>query len=75
MRIEREVIITILDDSEAKMNDGDLVLYTTKSSPYATLAYFKGLNDRGNIVLADFATNEEYAKAPANFVTFKKAEL
>lgn len=75
MRIEREVIITILDDSEAKLNDGDLVLYTTKSSPYATLAYFKGLNDRGNIVLADFATNEEYAKAPANFVTFKKAEL
>ena len=75
MRIEREVIITILDDSEAKLNDGDLILYTTKSSPYATLAYFKGLNDRGNIVLADFATNEEYAKAPANFVTFKKAEL
>lgn len=75
MRIEREVIITILDDSEAKLNDGDLVLYTTKSSPYATLAYFKGLNDRGNIVLTDFATNEEYAKAPANFVTFKKAEL
>ena len=75
MRIEREVIITILDDSGAKMNDGDMVLYTTKSSPYATLAYFKGLNDRGNIVLTDFATNEEYAKAPANFVTFKKAEL
>lgn len=75
MRIEREVIITILDDSEAKLNDGDLILYTTKSSPYATLAYFKGLNDRGNIVLTDFATNEEYAKAPANFVTFKKAEL
>ena len=75
MRIEREIIITILDDSEAKLNDGDLILYTTKSSPYATLAYFKGLNDRGNIVLADFATNEEYAKAPANFVTFKKAEL
>ena len=75
MRIEREVIITILDDSEAKLNDGDLVLYTTKSSPYATLAYFKGLNDRGNIALTDFATNEEYAKAPANFVTFKKAEL
>ena len=75
MRIEREVIITILDDNGAKMDDGDLVLYTTKSSPYATLAYFKGLNDRGNIVLADYATNEEYAKAPANFVTFKKAEL
>ena len=75
MRIEREVIITIMDDSEAKLNDGDLILYTTKSSPYATLAYFKGLNDRGNIVLTDFATNEEYAKAPANFVTFKKAEL
>ena len=75
MRIEREVIITILDDSEAKLNEGDMVLYTTKSSPYATLAYFKGLNDRGNIVLADYATNEEYAKAPANFVTFKKAEL
>ena len=75
MRIERDVIITILDDSEAKLNDGDLVLYTTKSSPYATLAYFKGLNDRGNIALTDFATNEEYAKAPANFVTFKKAEL
>lgn len=75
MRIEREIIITILDDSEAKLNDGDLILYTTKSSPYATLAYFKGLNGRGNIVLTDFATNEEYAKAPANFVTFKKAEL
>ena len=75
MRIEREVIITILDDSEAKLNDGDLVLYTTKSSPYATLAYFKGLNDRGNIALTDFATNEEYAKAPANFVTFQKATL
>ena len=74
MRIEREVIITILDDSEAKLNDGDLILYTTKSSPHATLAYFKGLNDRGNIVFADFATNEEYAKAPANFVTFNKAE-
>ena len=75
MRIEREVIITILDDSEAKLNDGDLVLYTTKSSPYATVAYYKGLNDRGNIVLADYATNEEYAKAPANFVTFQKATL
>ena len=75
MKIEREVIITILDDNGEKMNDGDMVLYTTKSSPYATVAYYKGLNDRGNIVLTDFATNEEYAKAPANFVTFKKAEL
>ena len=75
MRIEREIIITIMDDSGAKVNDGDLILYTTKSSPYATVAYYKGLNDRGNIVLADYATNEEYAKAPANFVTFKKAEL
>ena len=75
MKIEREVIITILDDNGEKMNDGDMVLYTTKSSPYATLAYFKGLNDRGNIVLADYATNEEYAKAPANFVTFQKATL
>ena len=75
MRIEREVIITILDDNGEKMNDGDMVLYTTKSSPYATVAYYKGLNDRGNIVLADYATNEEYAKAPANFVTFQKATL
>ena len=75
MRIEREVIITILDDNGEKMNDGDMVLYTTKSSPYATVAYYKGLNDRGNIVLADYATNEEYAKAPANFVTFQKAAL
>ena len=75
MKIEREVIITIMDDSGEKMNDGDMVLYTTKSSPYATVAYYKGLNDRGNIVLADYATKEEYAKAPANFVTFKKATL
>ena len=75
MRIEREVIITILDDSGAKMNDGDLVLYTTKSSPYATLAYFKGLNDKGNVLLCDFATAEEYAKAPASFTSFRKAEL
>jgi hypothetical protein len=75
MKIEREVIITILDDNGEKMNDGDMVLYTTKSSPYATVAYYKGLNDRGNIVLADYATKEEYAKAPANFVTFQKAAL
>jgi hypothetical protein len=75
MKIEREVIITILDDNGEKMNDGDMVLYTTKSSPHATVAYYMGLNDRGNIVLADYATNEEYAKAPANFVTFQKATL
>ncbi len=75
MKIEREVIITVNDDNGAKMNENDVVLYTTKSSPYATLAFYKGLNDKGNIVLADYTTNEEYAKAPASFMTFKKAEL
>ena len=75
MRIKREVIITILDDNGAKMDDGDLVLYTTKSSPYATLAYFQRLNDKGNVILCDFATAEEYAKAPASFTSFRKAEL
>ena len=75
MRIEKEVIITILDDSGAKMNDGDTVLYTTKSSPYATLAFYKELNEKGNIVLKDFSTNEEYAKAPASFTSFVRAEL
>lgn len=75
MKIEREVIITILDDNGEKMNDGDMVLYTTKSSPYATVAYYKGLNDKGNVLLCDFATAEEYAKAPASFTSFRKAEL
>jgi hypothetical protein len=75
MRIEKEIITTILDDNDNKMSVSTLVLYTTKSSPYATLAYFMGLNEKGNVILQDYATHEQYAKAPASFTSFAKAEL
>ena len=75
MKIEKEVIVTAYDDNGTVVTEGDTILYTTKSSPYATLGIFKCLNEKGLVVLADFATKEEYAKAPATFATFQVAKL
>ena len=68
MRIEKTVTVTVKTTDGEVLENGNIILYTTKSNPHATMAIYVGLDEKGMICLTDYLTGEEYKKAPNSIV-------